>query len=174
MKLFPSDWILSEVVSSPPLLQKAEPWPPQVAAWFPPKFGRFLLPIPRHRPLHLWQCLPMSNDSSGKTHKLPPTNLINLQRRSTTSNPASSCSFPRRMTSRIKVVMMIIQSNRWREAWGTGPKGFTCWRPRAHKVKGISTRKREVITREIWERMAIHIGSCSLLGGEQFALLRKL
>lgn len=44
---------------------------------------------------------------------------------------------------------MIIASNIWREACRDGPKGFMCWRPKAHNDIGISIKKRVVIAREM-------------------------
>lgn len=80
---------------------------------------------------------------------MPPINFTRRQRRRIMSKPASSFSLPRRTNSKVKVVTIIMASNAWSEAWGTGPKGFMNWGPKAHNVKGISIKKRVVITREI-------------------------
>ena len=65
------------------------------------------------------------------------------------SKPASSCSLPPRKTSSAKVIKIIIASNRWREACGTDPNGFMCWKPKAHNVNGISIKKMVVMARDI-------------------------
>lgn len=53
---------------------------------------------------------------------------------------------------------MIIASNAWNEACGTGPKGFKCWKPKAHNDNGISIKKTVVIAREMWDRTSSHSG----------------
>jgi hypothetical protein len=113
---------------------------------------------------------PFSRNDMDKNF-VPPTNFTNRQRRRMISKPASSCSLPPRNTSSAKVVKIMMASNKWSEACGTGPKGFICWIPKAHNVNGISIKKRVVMAREMWARISSHSGF-SVGGGH--SVLRKV
>lgn len=65
------------------------------------------------------------------------------------------------MTSSIKVVKIIMESKACNAACGTGPKGFMYVGPKAHKLSGISTRKRVVMASEMWDRISSHSGASS-------------